>query len=55
MKDWKAHQKFMQLNALHKAGSPSEAQSTWLKQYAAAPKNINAFKKATKNFKAPSC
>jgi hypothetical protein len=55
MKDWKAHQKFMQRNALHRAGTPSEAQATWLKQYRAAPKNINAFKKATKNFDAPSC
>jgi hypothetical protein len=55
MKDWKNHQKFMQRNALHKEGTPSEAQSTWLKQYRAAPKNINAFKKADKNFEAPSC
>jgi hypothetical protein len=55
MKDWKAHQKFMQRNALHRAGSPSEAQETWLKQYRAAPKNINAFKKARKNFDAPGC
>jgi hypothetical protein len=56
MKDWKAHQKFMQLNAQHEAGSPSEAQATWLKQYRAAPKNINAFKKATAKFDdAPSC
>jgi hypothetical protein len=55
MEDWKNHQKFMQRNALHQAGSPSDAQATWLKQYRAAPKNINTFKKATKNFKAPSC
>jgi hypothetical protein len=55
MKDWKAHQKFMQRNAQHEAGSPSEAQATWLKQYYAAPKNISAFKKATKNFEAPRC
>jgi hypothetical protein len=56
MKDWKAHITFMQRNALHKEGSPSEAQATWLKQYNAAPKNINAFKKATNNFEdAPSC
>jgi hypothetical protein len=56
MKDWKAHLTFMQRNAVHKAGSPSEAQATWLKQYNAAPKNINAFKKATSNFEdAPSC
>jgi hypothetical protein len=55
MKDWKNHQKFMQRNALHKEGTPSDAQSTWLKQYRAAPKNINAFKKADKNFEAPSC
>jgi hypothetical protein len=55
MKDWKAHQKFMQRNALHQAGTPSEAQATWLKQYRDAPKNINAFKKATANFDAPRC
>ncbi len=55
MKDWKAHQKQMQANAEHQAGSPSQAQSAWLKQYRAAPKNINAFKKATKNFEAPRC
>ena len=55
MKDWKAHQKLMQLNALHKAGTPLEAQSSWLKQFHAAPKNIKAFKKATADFKAPSC
>jgi hypothetical protein len=55
MKDWKNHQKFMQRNAQHEAGSPSEAQATWLEQYHAAPKNINAFKKATKNFEAPRC
>ena len=55
MKDWKAHQKFMQLNAQHEAGSPSKAQATWLKQYRAAPKNINAFKKATAKFDAPRC
>jgi hypothetical protein len=55
MKDWRGHQKQMQANAEHQAGSPSEAQAAWLKQYRAAPKNINAFKKADKNFKAPSC
>jgi hypothetical protein len=55
MKDWKAHQKLMQANAAHQAGSPSQAQSAWLKQYRAAPKNINAFKKATAKFKAPDC
>jgi hypothetical protein len=55
MKDWKNHQKFMQRNALHREGTPSEAQATWLSQYRAAPKNINAFKKADRNFDAPSC
>ena len=55
MKDWKAHQKLMQLNAVHKAGTPSEAQSSWLKQFYAAPKHIKAFKKETADFKAPSC
>jgi len=55
MKDWKAHLSFMARNALHQAGTPSEAQATWLKQYKAAPKNINAFKKADKNFDPPKC
>jgi hypothetical protein len=55
MKDWKNHQTFMQRNALHKEGTPSEAQASWLSQYRAAPKNINAFKKAIRNFDAPSC
>jgi hypothetical protein len=55
MKEWKAHQKLMQLNALHNAGTPSEAQSSWLKQFHAAPKTIKAFKEETAGFKAPSC
>jgi hypothetical protein len=55
MKDWKNHQKLMQANKDHQAGTPSEAQSAWLKQWRAAPKNINAFKKATAKFKAPDC
>ena len=55
MKDWKAHQKLMQLNKEHQAGTPSEAQAEWLKQYHAASKNINAFKKARDHFKAPTC
>ena len=55
MKDWKAHQKQMQANAEHQAGSPSQAQAAWLKQYRAAPKNIKAFEKATKKFEAPRC
>ena len=55
MKDWKAHQKLMQANTEHQAGSPSDAQSAWLKQYRAAPKNIKAFKKARASFKAPNC
>jgi hypothetical protein len=55
MKDWKNHQKLMQANKDHQAGSPSQAQSAWLKQYHAAFKNIAAFKKATAKFKAPAC
>jgi len=55
MKDWRAHQKFMQRNAVHQAGSPSAALATWLKQYNAAPKNIKAFKRADRNFDAPKC
>jgi hypothetical protein len=55
MKDWRAHLTFMQRNALHQAGTPSEALQTWLNQYEAAPKNLKAFEKATANFDAPSC
>jgi len=55
MGDWKAHLTFMQRNKLHQAGSPSQALQTWLNQYNAAPKNLNAFKKATDNFDAPGC
>jgi hypothetical protein len=55
MKDWKAHLTFMQRNKVHRAGSPSKAQATWLRQYYAAPKNINAFNKATDKFDAPAC
>jgi hypothetical protein len=55
MDDWKGHLTFMQRNALHQEGTPSQALQTWLDQYEAAPKNLNAFKKATDNFDAPSC
>jgi hypothetical protein len=55
MRDWKNHQKLMQANKDHQAGSPSQAQTTWLKQYRAAFKNIDEFKKATAEFKAPAC
>jgi hypothetical protein len=55
MKDWKAHLTFMQRNKIHRAGTPSQAQATWLRQYGAAPKNIKAFKNATEKFDAPSC
>ena len=55
MKDWKYHQTFMQRNALHKEGTPAQAQASWLRQYRNAPKNINAFKRAVRNFDAPDC
>ena len=55
MDDWKGHLTFMQRNAVHQAGSPSQALQTWLDQYNAAPKHISAFNKATDNFDAPSC
>ncbi len=55
MGDWKAHLTFMQRNKVHQAGSPSQALQTWLNQYYAAPKNLNAFKKASDSFDAPSC
>jgi hypothetical protein len=55
MRDWKNHQKLMQANKDHQAGSPSQAQEAWLKQYHNAFKNIDEFKKATAEFKAPAC
>ena len=55
MKDWRNHLKFMQNNAQHRAGTPSQAATTWEKQYEAAPENIKAFKKATADFEAPDC
>jgi hypothetical protein len=55
MKDWRAHLTFMQRNAVHQAGTPSQALETWLSQYEAAPKNIEAFEKAADDFDAPSC
>ena len=56
MKDWKAHVKFMQFNREHPDPDAAGArQASWMKQYNAAPKNINAFKKADRNFDAPSC
>jgi hypothetical protein len=45
----------MQANKDHQAGSPSQAQTAWLKQYHAAFKNLDEFKKATAKFKAPAC
>jgi hypothetical protein len=55
MRDWKNHQKLMQANKDHQAGSPSQAQTAWLKQYRAAFKSLDEFKKATAKFKAPHC
>jgi len=55
MKDWRAHLTFMQRNAVHQAGTPSQALDTWLRQYEAAPKNIRAFENATDDFDAPNC
>ena len=56
MKDWKAHVKFMQFNREHPNPNESGArQSEWMKQYYAAPKHIKPFKKADRNFDAPSC
>ncbi|HET9778545.1 MAG TPA: hypothetical protein VFP81_04605 [Propionibacteriaceae bacterium] len=55
MKDWRVHLTFMQRNAVHQAGTPAQALDTWLRQYAAAPKNIRAFENATDDFDAPSC
>jgi hypothetical protein len=57
MKDWKAHVKFMLYNREHPdPDAASTRQASWMDQYRTAPKNIKAFKKATRNFEdAPSC
>jgi hypothetical protein len=57
MKDWKAHVKFMLYNREHPdPDAASVRQTSWMKQYYGAPKNIKAFRKATSNFEdAPSC
>jgi hypothetical protein len=56
MKDWTTHIKFMQFNKEHPdPDAAGKRQSSWMKQYNSAPKNIKAFKKATDDFKAPDC
>ena len=56
MDDWKAHVKFMQYNKEHPdPDAAAKRQSSWMKQYNGASKNIKAFKKATEDFKAPDC
>jgi hypothetical protein len=57
MDDWKAHVKFMLYNREHPdPDAASVRQASWLKQYYSAPKNIKAFRKATRDFEdAPSC
>ena len=56
MDDWKTHVKFMQYNKEHPdPDAAADRQTSWLKQYNGAPKNIKAFKKATEDFDAPDC
>jgi len=55
MRDWKNHQKLMQANKDHQAGTPAQAQAAWLKQYHGAFKNLNEFKKASADFNPPTC
>jgi hypothetical protein len=56
MDDWKAHVKFMQYNKEHPdPDAAADRQTSWMKQYRGAPKNIKAFKKATAKFEAPDC
>jgi hypothetical protein len=52
MKDWASHLAAMQRN---KMGHVSDPQGVWIRAYRAAPKNINAFKKAIDNYDPPSC
>ena len=52
MGDWKQHLADMQrTRELHNA----DAQQVWIEAYKAAPPNINAYVKAVRNFKAPTC
>ena len=52
MGDWKQHLTDMQRSReLHNA----DAQQIWIQAYKAAPPNINAYVKAVRAFKAPSC
>jgi hypothetical protein len=56
MDDWRTHVEFMQYNKEHPdPDAAADRQSSWLKQYNGAPKNIKAFKKATEDFEAPKC
>ena len=52
MDDWKSHLADMQRSReIH----VQNAQSVWIAAYRAAPKNINAYEKALRNFDAPRC
>jgi hypothetical protein len=52
MGDWKQHLADMQRS---REVHLENAQRIWIEAYKAAPPNINAYKKAVREFKAPSC
>jgi len=52
MGDWKSHLAAMQRS---REAHVANAQAIWIAAYRAAPKNINAYEKARRNFDAPSC
>jgi hypothetical protein len=52
MGDWKSHLADMQRS---REVHVDNAQAIWIKAYRAAPKNINAYEKALRDFDAPRC
>jgi hypothetical protein len=52
MGDWKSHLADMQRS---REVHVDDAQAIWIKAYRAAPKNINAYEKALRDFDAPRC
>ena len=52
MGDWKSHLADMQRSREYHVDN---AQEIWLRTYRAAPRNINAYKKAVQDFDAPAC
>ncbi len=52
MEDWRSHLADMRQSRM---GHVHDAQAVWIKTWRAAPRNINAYRKATAEFDAPGC